>query len=123
VDNGVDQATSTRLKAMFANAHDKLWPGDFVNARLLVETHSSVIALQSWAVQRGPQGLFAWVVTDKNTADPRPIQVGPISGKLTIITAGVNDGERVVIDGHYNLQTWRHGQLPHGAIPVRFSWD
>jgi multidrug efflux system membrane fusion protein len=105
VDNTVDQATSTiRLKASFPNENEKLWPGDFVNARLLVETRKNVVALPSSAVQRGQQGLFAWVVTDKNTAEPRPIEVGPISGNLTIVTAGVNEGERVVTDGQYKLQ-------------------
>jgi multidrug efflux system membrane fusion protein len=105
VDNTVDQATSTiRLKASFPNEDDKLWPGDFVNARLLVETRKNVIALPSSAVQRGQQGLFAWIVTDKNTAEPHPIEVGPISGNLTIVTAGVNEGERVVTDGQYKLQ-------------------
>jgi membrane fusion protein, multidrug efflux system len=105
IDNTVDQATSTiRLKATFPNEDEKLWPGDFVNARLLVETRKDVIALPSSAVQRGPQGLFAWIVTDQNTAEPRPIEVGPNSGNLTIITAGVSDGKRVVIDGQYKLQ-------------------
>jgi multidrug efflux system membrane fusion protein len=105
VDNTVDQATSTiRLKATFPNEDEKLWPGDFVNARLLVETRKDVIALPSSAVQRGPQGLFTWIVTDKNTAEPRVIEVGPNSGNLTIITAGVSDGERVVVDGQYKLQ-------------------
>jgi hypothetical protein len=64
VDNAVDQAASTiRLKASFPNEDEKLWPGDFVNARLLVETRKGVITLPSSAVQRGQQGLFAWIVT------------------------------------------------------------
>ena len=105
VDNTVDQATSTiRLKASFPNEDEKLWPGDFVNARLLVEIRKDVIALPSSAVQRGPQGLFTWIVMDKNTAEPRAIEVGPNSGNLTIVTAGVSDGERVVTDGQYKLQ-------------------
>ena len=105
VDNSVDQATSTiRLKASFPNEDEKLWPGDFVNARLLVDTQRDVIAVPSSAVQRGPQGLFTWIVTNKNTAEPRPIEVGPVSGNLTIITAGVSEGERVVTDGQYKLK-------------------
>jgi membrane fusion protein, multidrug efflux system len=105
VDNAVDQATSTiRLKAIFPNADDRLWPGEFVNARLLLETRSNVIAVPVSAVQRGPQGLFAWVVTAENTAAVRQIQVGPTTGDLTIINAGLNDGDRVVTDGQYKLQ-------------------
>jgi len=105
IDNAVDQATSTiKLKAIFKNEAEKLWPGDFVNARLLLKTQEGVVAVPSSAVQRGPQGLFAWIVTPNNTAEPRPIEVGPTTGDLTVITSGLNEGERVVIDGQYKLQ-------------------
>ena len=105
VDNIVNQASATiRLKAMFANDDERLWPGDFVNARLLIETRSNALVVPSSAVQRGPQGLFAWVVTEKNIADVRSIEVGPSTGNLTIITSGLADGERVVTDGQYKLQ-------------------
>src|ERR1700688_866651 len=78
VDNAVDQATSTiRLKAIFANEDDRLWPGEFVNARLLLETRRNVVAVPAAAVQRGPRGLFAWTVTANDTAVARQIQVGP----------------------------------------------
>jgi multidrug efflux system membrane fusion protein len=56
-------------------------------------------------VQRGPQGLFTWVVTDGNVAQPRTIQVDATSGNLTIVTSGLAEGERVVTDGQYRLQT------------------
>jgi multidrug efflux system membrane fusion protein len=106
VDNAVDQATATiRLKAIFPNADDRLWPGEFVNARLLLETRSNVVAVPASAIQRGPQGLFAWIVTANDTAVVRQIQVGPTSGDLIIVTSGLNDGDRVVTDGQYKLQT------------------
>jgi multidrug efflux system membrane fusion protein len=106
IDNAVDQTTATiRLKALFPNADDKLWPGEFVNARLLLETRSNAIVVPSTALQRGPQGLYTWVVTANNIAEVRQIQVGPTSGDSTIIDSGVNEGERVVIDGQYKLQT------------------
>jgi membrane fusion protein, multidrug efflux system len=105
VDNAVDQATATiRLKAIFPNADDRLWPGEFVNARLQLEMRSNVIAVPSGAVQRGPQGLFAWIVTGDNTAVVRQIQVGPTAGDSTIISSGLNEGDRVVTDGQYKLQ-------------------
>jgi multidrug efflux system membrane fusion protein len=105
IDNAVDQTTATiRLKALFPNADDKLWPGEFVNARLLLETRSNAIVVPSTAVQRGPQGLYTWVVTANNIAVVRQIQVGPTSGDSTIIDSGVNEGERVVTDGQYKLQ-------------------
>ena len=105
IDNAVDQSTSTiRLKAIFPNADDRLWPGEFVNARLLLETRSDVIAVSPTAVQRGPHGLFAWIVTADNTAAVRQIQVGPTTGDLTIVISGLNEGDRVVTDGQYKLQ-------------------
>jgi multidrug efflux system membrane fusion protein len=105
VDNAVDQATATiRLKAIFPNVDDRLWPGEFVNARLLLETRSNVIAVPSIAVQRGPQGLYAWIVTADNIAVVRQIQVGSTTGDLTIISSGLNEGDRVVTDGQYKLQ-------------------
>ncbi len=66
VDNAIDQATATiRLKAIFPNDDEQLWPGDFVNARLLLETRANAIVVPASAVQRGPQGLFAWIVTER----------------------------------------------------------
>lgn len=105
IDNIIDQATATlRLKAMFANTDERLWPGEFVNARVLFETRKNVIAVPSTVVQRGAQGLFAWVVGDDDKAVPRKIELGPVSGDLTVITTGLNDGDRVVTDGQYKLQ-------------------
>jgi multidrug efflux system membrane fusion protein len=105
IDNIIDQATATlRLKAMFANTDERLWPGEFVNARVLLETRKNVIAVPSTVVQRGAQGLFAWVVGDDDKAVPRKIELGAVSGDLTVIAAGLNDGDRVVTDGQYKLQ-------------------
>lgn len=105
IDNTIDQATATiRLKAMFANEGDTLWPGQFVNARLLVDTRRNALAVPAAAIQRGPQGLLAWIVGTNDTAEPRPIEVGPTTGDLTIVTKGVSEGDRVVTAGHYKLQ-------------------
>lgn len=115
IDNVIDQATDMiRLKSMFANADDQLWPGQYVNARVLVAIKRSVLTVPSSAVQRGPQGLFAWIVTSKNNAEPRPLQVGPTTGDLTVVASGLSEGERVVIDGHYRL---RRGALVSIAKP------
>ncbi len=94
----------SELKAMFANDDERLWPGDFVNARLLLETRTNVLVVPSSTVQRGPQGLFAWVVNEKNTAQVRKIEIGPTTGNLTVITSGLADDDRVVTDGQYKLQ-------------------
>lgn len=105
IDNLIDQATGTyRLKALFQNADEKLWPGEFVNARILLGTRKDVVVIPPTAVQRGPHGLFAWVVKTDNTVEPRPIETGATTGDRTIVTSGLDDGDRVVTDGQYKLQ-------------------
>jgi multidrug efflux system membrane fusion protein len=105
IDNIIDQATATiRLKAMFPNADERLWPGEFVNARVRVETRANALVMPATAVQRGAQGLFAWVVSETNTAGARPIKLGPASGGEAIVTEGLKAGDRVVTDGQYKLQ-------------------
>jgi multidrug efflux system membrane fusion protein len=105
IDNAIDQATATiRLKAMFANSDDALWPGEFVNARVLVETRRGAITVPNAAIQTGPHGFFAWVVAADDTVQPRAVEIGPTAGELTIITAGLTDRERVVTAGQYKLQ-------------------
>jgi len=105
IDNIIDQATATiRLKAMFPNTDDNLWPGQFVNARVRVETRANALVMPTTAVQRGAQGLFAWVVSETNTALVRPVKLGPASGDQTIVTQGLDPGDRVVTDGQYKLQ-------------------
>jgi membrane fusion protein, multidrug efflux system len=105
IDDAIDPATDTmRLKAIFPNDDERLWPGEFVNARLSLKTLSDALVIPSTAVQRGPQGLFAWIVTSKDTAEPRSIKVGPTTGDLTVVTSGLSDGERVVTDGQFKLK-------------------
>jgi multidrug efflux system membrane fusion protein len=105
IDNLIDQTTATyRLKAMFSNEDEKLWPGEFVNARLLLTTRKDVVVIPPLAVQRGPHGLFTWIVKPDNTVEARPIQISTTTGDRTIVTSGVSDGDRVVTDGQYKLQ-------------------
>jgi multidrug efflux system membrane fusion protein len=106
VDNQIDQTTATyRLKATFTNDDEKLWPGEFVNAQLLLETRKNAVVIPPAAVQRGPHGLFTWVVKNDNTVEPRPIETGATTGNVTIVLSGIEDGERVVTDGQYKLDT------------------
>jgi multidrug efflux system membrane fusion protein len=116
IDNLIDQATATyRLKATFSNEDEKLWPGEFVNARLLLETRKNVVVVPPAAVQHGPHGLFAWVVKKDNTVEPHPIETGATSGDSTIILSGIEDGDRVVTDGQYKLDT----NMPVTVAPAR----
>ncbi len=105
VNNQVDAATGTvRLKAEFANKDHSLWPGMSVDTRLLVRTLKSVAAVPGTAVQRGPQGLYAYVVRPDNTVEMRPVGVGVITADKAVIESGLSVGERVVTAGHYRLQ-------------------
>jgi len=104
IDDVIDQTTSTiKLKATFPNTDERLWPGEFVNARVLVETRHDALAIPSSAVQRGPQGLFAWVIAD-DKVQMRPIKVGPPTEDVTIVTDGLAPGDSVVTEGQYKLQ-------------------
>ena len=106
IDNLIDQTTATyRLKATFANEDEKLWPGEFVNARLLLTVRKDAVVIPPLAVQRGPKGLFTWVVKADKTVEPRPIKTSTTSGDRTIVVSGLQVGERVVTDGQYKLQT------------------
>jgi membrane fusion protein, multidrug efflux system len=117
VDNLIDPASSTyRLKAIFPNADDRLWPGDFVNARLLLETRISVVAIPSAAIQTGPEGLYAWVIGNDNTATAHPIEIGPSTGDLTIVSSGVQEGDQVVVEGQYKLE--QHSPVTISTTPA-----
>jgi multidrug efflux system membrane fusion protein len=105
VDNQIDSTTGTvKLKATFPNSDLKLWPGQFINARLLVTTRKGALVVPAAVVQRGPQGSFAYIIKQDGTADMRTVKVGPIEDGLAIIEDGLKVGERVVVDGQYKLQ-------------------
>jgi len=117
VDNIIDPATATyKLKALFANEDERLWPGQFVNARLQVGSMANAVVIPSVAVQRGPNGLFAWVIKPDNTAEPRPIEIGPTMGDQTVVTAGITAGERTVVNGTYRLQTGARVTATQGSV-------
>ena len=104
IDNVIEQTTSSiRLKAMFPNDDERLWPGEFVNARLLLETRNEAMTIPSAAVQRGPNGVFTWLMTTNGTAQMRPLQLGPTSGNDVIVESGLAAGDRVITDGQYKL--------------------
>ena len=105
VDNQIDPQTGTfKLKATFPNDELKLWPGQFVNARLLVKVQKDGLVVPASVVQRGPQGTFAYVINQKKTAEMRPIKVGQVDGGSALIEDGLKEGEQVVVDGYYKLQ-------------------
>ncbi len=104
VDNQVDQTTGTvKLKAEFPNVDLQLWPGQFVNVRLLIDTLKDVVVIPTGAVQRGPNGTFVFVVKDDNTAAMRPITVAKQDETQTVVSNGVAPPERVVTTGFARL--------------------
>jgi multidrug efflux system membrane fusion protein len=104
VDNQVDTSTGTvKLKAEFPNPGLRLWPGQFVNVRLLINTLKHVVVIPTGAVQRGPNGAFIYVVNGNNTAAVHPIQVRKQDEIQTVVASGVTPPERVVTTGFARL--------------------
>jgi len=105
VDNQIDPATGTvRLKAIFPNEKNELFPNQFVNARLLVEVKREAVVVPAPGIQRGPQGTFVYVVKADRTATIRPVSVGEIQGGEASIKTGLSPGELVVVDGQDRLR-------------------
>lgn len=112
VDNEIDPATGTvKLKATFPNNDLKLWPGKFVNARLILTTRENATVIPSSVVQRGPQGTYAYLINPDKTVEMRPIKVAQSEGNLTLVDEGLKPGEQVVVDGQYKLQPGAHVEL------------
>ena len=104
VDNQVDTTTGTvKLKAEFPNAQTQLWPGQFVNVRLLLDTLKDVVVIPTGAVQRGPNGTFVYVVGDDNKAKMRPVAVERQNETQAVIKSGVAPPEKVVTTGFARL--------------------
>lgn len=109
IDNEIDQTTGTaRLKATFNNANNTLWPGQYVNARVLVRMERNALTLPTAAVQLGPDGPFTYVVKSDSTVEVRPLKIGAESGGMTVVTAGLAFNERVVTSNQYRLQPGAH---------------
>jgi multidrug efflux system membrane fusion protein len=104
IDNAVDQPTGTiKLKATFANADERLWPGEFVNVRLVLMTRKGVPTVPAQTVQAGPTGSYAYVIKQDNTVERRPVEVAMVQDGVAVIAKGLNAGEQVVVEGQYRL--------------------
>ena len=119
VDNQVDSQTGTvKLKAEFPNADLKLWPGQFVNVRLLVDMLQQVVTVPSPAVQRGPAGAFVYVVQPGDTVAVKSVTLGQVDDSTAIIKSGVAAGEQVVTSGFNRLSDGAK-VTPSAADPQR----
>ena len=122
IDNEIDQTTGTgRLKAEFANENDVLWPNQFVNVHLLLEVRKNSIVVPAAAVQRGPQGSFAYVVKPDNTVEVRPLTTGLTQGNQTTVSQGLSPGDVVVTDGQDKLQAGSRVEAHQGRTPENAS--
>src|SRR5271169_1468871 len=117
LDNQISQTTGTmRLKGTFPNQDGTLWPGEFLNIRLLARTSPNVVTVPSGALQRGPNGYYAYLVKPDGTVEARPLEVGQVSNGIAVIDDGVVAGEQIVTAGQYRLQPGARVQVA-GAIP------
>jgi membrane fusion protein, multidrug efflux system len=105
VDNQIVQTTGTiRLRATFPNAKRMLWPGELINARLLLETRHNGLTMPASAIQQGPQGSFVWLIGPDASVTTRPVKVSYVSNGDALIDSGLQANEKVVVDGQYRLQ-------------------
>ena len=109
VDNQIDQTTGTlRLKATFPNLVNRLWPGQFVNVRLLLRTLPHAVTVPSTAVQRGPDGMYVYVIKPDMTVAMQPVEVAQMTEGTAVIQTGLQPGVPIVLSGQYRLQPGSH---------------
>jgi multidrug efflux system membrane fusion protein len=115
IDNQINQATGTiRMKAIFPNPKRILWPNQFVKARLHLRTEEGALTIPASAVERGPDGTFAWLVDTSSVANPRPIATENLTGDIAIVQKGLDPGARVVTDGQDRLTPGAHVMMKLG---------
>jgi multidrug efflux system membrane fusion protein len=116
VDNQIDTTTGTiRLKATFLNEDLRLWPGQFVNARLLLSVRKGGVVVPAQVIQRGPDGAYAFVIKDDSTVEVRPVTVALVEQGQALIDKGLRPGERVVVDNQFKLQPGSKVKLPEAG--------
>ena len=104
MDNTVDAATGTvLLKGEFGNRENRLWPGQYVDTRLVLSNEAGRIVVPSSAVTNGQQGTYVYVMNPDSTATPRPVVIARMQGDLAVVTQGLEPGETVVTDGQFRL--------------------
>ncbi len=104
IDNAIDQPTGTiRLKGTFANTDERLWPGEFVNVRLILSVQKGAPTVPAQTVQDGPNGQYAYVIKEDSTVERRPVEVASVQDGIAVIRKGLSLGERVVVEGQFRL--------------------
>ena len=116
IDNAIDQPTGTiRMKASFANQDERLWPGEFVNVRLILSTRKGAPTVPAQTVQSGAVGQYVYVIKPDNTVERRDVEVAAVQDGIAVVTKGLEPGEKVVVDGQYRLTNGARVKAEPGA--------
>jgi membrane fusion protein, multidrug efflux system len=119
INNQIDQATSTiQLKAEFPNEDERLWPGEFVHIRVLINTRKNAVTIPAVALQRGPEGYYVWVVKPDQTVEQRPITAQTVGEDTVIASKGLNAGETIVLEGQSRLDVGTRVAVRSRKTPV-----
>jgi membrane fusion protein, multidrug efflux system len=122
IDNQIDQTTGTlKVKATLPNHERRLWPGEFVNVRVLTQTQRQVLTIPASALERGPDGLFTYVVQADSTIAVAPLEVGVQNGNTVVIEKGLRAGDKVVSSNQYRLQPGSHIRANAAKAPAATS--
>ena len=104
IDNQIDTTTGTlHLKATFENADERLWPGEFVNARLVITVRKDAVTVPQRAIMQGPEGYYAYMVKPDNTVRRQVVEVDDMQDGIVVVAKGLTSGDRIVLDGQYRL--------------------
>ena len=115
LDNQIIQTSgSVKLKADFPNPQNRLWPGELVNIRLLIDTRQNALTVAAPAVQQGPQGSYVYVIKADGTVEDRPVKVAQLGARVAVIESGLQANEQVVIGGQSRLQPGSSTTVLHG---------
>jgi multidrug efflux system membrane fusion protein len=115
IDNQIVQTTGTiRLRAEFPNAQRHLWPGELINARLLIDTRHNGLTINASAVQQGPSGQYVYAIGSDGNVQMRPVEISQITAGQALVDSGLSANESVVVDGQYKLQPGAHVEVLHG---------
>jgi multidrug efflux system membrane fusion protein len=118
INNQIDQATSTiQLKAEFPNDDERLWPGEFVRVRMLIDTRKNAVTIPPVALQRGPEGFYVWIVKLDDTVETRAVDA-ITADNIVIATKGLNAGETVVVEGQSRLDVGTHVAIRSPKSPA-----
>src|ERR1700758_3506863 len=119
INNQIDQATSTiQLKAEFPNENERLWPGEFVHIRVLINTRKNAVTIPAVALQRGPEGYYVWVVKSDQTVEQRPITAQTVGEDTVLASKGPNAGEAIVLEGQSRLDVGTRVAVRSRKTPV-----